>query len=125
MGCGRIKKKADKVCIGDLKNLIKIIDREIEPADVSHTMNFDSFIEVRARIDTKLGGTFFNGVNTENGDTHVFYIRFGVTVEQNYTIELNGNYYIVSTTENLNEESRFLKISAVKNGPASNGANWS
>lgn len=124
MGCGKIKRKADKICIGDLKKQIKIINRKIETAAVSHTMNFDEFVTVRARIDTRRGGAFFNGVNTEDAPTHYFYVRFGVEVEKNYTIEFNSNYYIVSDVENLNEESRFLKISATKNGTKDNGANF-
>jgi len=124
MSCRKIQRKPDAVCIGDLKKLINIIDRKIEPADVSHTMNFDDYVSTRARIDTRRGGAFFNGVNMENAPTHYFYIRFGITVERNYTLEFKGIYYLVSDVENLNEESRFLKISATKNGPKSNGANW-
>lgn len=124
MGCGRIKRKADQICVGDLKRLIKIIDRKIEPADVSHTMDFSDLVSIRARVDTRRGIEFFNGVNVENAPTHYFYVRFGVEVERNYTIEFRDNYYIVSDVENLNEENRFLKISAVKNGPKSNQANW-
>lgn len=124
MSCGSIKRKADKICIGDLKRLINIIDRKIEPAEVSHTMNFDDFVSVKARIDTRRGGAFFNGVNMEDAPTHFFYVRFGVAIERNYTIEFNDSYYLVSNVENLNEESRFLKVSATKNGPKSNEANW-
>lgn len=124
MSCGNIKRKADKICVGDLKRLIKIINRKIEPADISHTMDFDSFNSVRARVDTRRGIDFFNGVNTENAPTHYFYVRYNVDVEMNYTIEFRDNYYLVVDVENLNEENRFLKISAVKNGPKSNATNW-
>lgn len=124
MGCRKIPKKADRICIGDLSKSIKIIDREIEPADVSHTINFDDYVTIRARVDTRRGGAFFNGVNTEDAPTHYFYVRYGVEVEKNYTIELNNSYYLVSDVENLNEESRFLKISATKNGSKSLGGNW-
>lgn len=124
MGCGKIKRKADTICVGDLKSLIKIIDRKIEPDDVSHTMNFDDYVSIRARIDTRRGGAFFNGVNMEDAPTHYFYIRFGPTVERNYTIEFKDNYYLVGDVENLNEKSRFLKISATKNGSKNLKATW-
>lgn len=124
MACRKISKKADKVCIGDLKKSIKIINRAIEPADVSHTMDFTDFVSAYARIDTTKGNPFFNGVNIEDFPSHVFYIRYGFTVEKNYTLEYASNYYNVLDVENLNEENRFLKISCVKNGPKSNQANW-
>ena len=124
MACRKISRKADRICIGDLKKPIKIINRKIETSEVSHTMDFSDYVSCRARIDTKQGGQFFNQVNTDDAPTHIFYIRYGYTVEMNYTIELNGNYYLVRTVENLNEENRFLKISCTKNGPKTKQANW-
>jgi hypothetical protein len=124
MACGKIKKKADTICVGELKKSIKIINRKIEPDEVSHTMDMTDSISAYARIDSTSGNPMFNGVNTEDQPTHFFYIRYGYTIEKNYTIENNNNYFIVQTIENLNEENRFLKVSAIKNGPKANQANW-
>lgn len=120
MGCRKIPKKADKICAGDLNKQIKIINRAIVPADISHTINRDDYITVWARVDTRRGGAFFNGTNMEDAPTHFFYVRFGVEVENNFSIELSGNYYMISNIENLNEENRWLKISATKRGIATN-----
>lgn len=124
MSCKKIGRKSNSICVGDLKSKIKIIDRKIEPSSFSHTEDFSEFKTAFARVDTVSGGTFFNGVNTVDAPTHIFYIRFGYEVEVGYMLELKNNYYSISKIENLNEEDRFLKISCTKNGDKAKKANW-
>jgi len=113
-----------KVCIGALKYPIRIIDSEIEPTARGFTINLDDYISTYAAIETTTGVQGFDGVNVVSVTTHVFYIRYGVTVEPRYNIYYNNKYYIVLSVENMNEQRLFLKLTTTERGMTEKKASW-
>ena len=94
--CERIKFNNRKVCSGDLKHTIWIIDRKIEPDVEGYEMDMTSFVKTKAAIKQRalVGADVqnFDGTNLSQITSHEFYIRRGKTVQKNYTIKFNNKY---------------------------------
>jgi len=124
MACTRKNKKI-KYCISDFRTPIRIIDPSIEPADESYSVDNTNFIwKGKAICKTSSGVQNFNGVNTDNGITHTFIIRYTSTlIEKRFMILLRGEFLVVDSVENINEENRYLKIRCKKRGSETFQAN--
>lgn len=124
MSCPRFTRGKDLVCIGSMKSLITIIPRAITPDTIGYAETLTGGVQVRALINTKTQTVIMDNVNTDSVVTHIFFIRYGQTVEKNYTILHDGKYYGVMGVENLEMENRFLRITAIERGSTSKAANF-
>jgi len=124
MSCPRFQRGKDLVCIGSMKSLIAIIPRAISPDTIGYKELLAGGVQVRALINTKTQTVIMDNVNIDNVVTHIFFIRYGKTVEKNYTLLHDGKYYGVLGVENLEMENRFLRITAIEKGLTTKAANY-
>lgn len=111
--CVRIKKKKRKICIGDLRDLITLQNRSIQPpefGEVDYVENFNDTGTVFSLINTVSGTTYFDGVNTETPITHEIYIRFDPTVTAETWVEFDGKRIDILSVEHLDERKEWLKL---------------
>ena len=111
--CNFIRRKHRKVCIGDLDTLIILQSRDIE-APVFDAVDFDeNFTDfpdpVWALVETAIGKSVFDGVDTDVNITHKITIRFDTTVTSETWIQFDdGRRFDVQFTENMEERNEWL-----------------
>ena len=122
--CRRVRFDKRKICAGDLRHEISIIDRQIEPDVAGYAMDFTNGIQTRAAIKTRTDVLNFDGTNTGTAVTHDFYIRKGKTVQRNFTILFDSRYFMVVGIEQLDEDRMFMRITTQEAGTTSNQSNY-
>lgn len=122
--CSRLQIDRKKICAGDLRFVIQIIDRAIGPDAYGYKIDLTNAVSTRAAIQTKTQILNFDGTNTGTQITHEFYVRPHVSVQTGFTILFNGKYYSVIGTTNLNEFGNILKITTVEAGTTDNLVNY-
>ena len=98
---------------GDLKHRIKIQTRDLKPATVGvdFKQNFTDLVEVWAAIETPSAKTIFDGINTTENVTHIFYIRFVAGIEpKNNWILHDGERFTIVQTIRVGRLKEFLRI---------------
>ena len=111
--CIRVVKKKREICIGDMRDLIVLQNRAIQPPDfyeVDFTEDFEDTGEVWALVNTVSGRTYFDGVNTETPITHEVFIRYDSTLTAETWIEFNNRRLDILSVENLDERNEFQKL---------------
>ncbi len=113
------RRTCKKYCSGDLIYEIDIIQRTIEPANISYDLDLEAEFEgVPAFIKTLGQKSKFDGSNTEITASHLFVIRFIDEIEEDNSIFYNDKIFKILGTINLNEENRWLEIFTVERGVA-------
>lgn len=101
-----------KLCIGDLKTLIKISDRRLTEPGFSETNFGEEFPDAKtawAKVRTINGRTLFNGVDTDIALTHEISIRYDPSVTSESWIQLtDGTRLDIVDTQNLEERNEYL-----------------
>ena len=108
--CISIRKKKQKVCLGDMKDQITLQDRDIKgitDIDVDFTEQFTEAAVVWSMIETVQGTTTFDASNTEIVITHKIYVRFDPTITSETWIELESRKFDIVTVTNLDERKEF------------------
>ncbi len=121
--CVKIRRKLKRVCIGSLNHKITITIRGIKVPEGDDPNFSEEFTEDRgvwSMIETINPKVFFDQTNTEQVKTHYFTIRkpAGNVNVVNWITYQDINYNVLAV-ENINEDNRFLKISANVRGDAS------
>lgn len=127
--CRRIRKKKRIVCVGDMRDVITLNDRDITPP-LFNTVDFDENFQpistvnpqTLSLIETVDGKTYFDGVNTETPITHIIYIPFNDVVTAETWIEFEGRRIDILRVEDLDERHEFLKLTCTERGLASREA---
>lgn len=117
--CKKIRTKNQRVCTGDLKWRVILQNRNIKPpafGSVDFDETFTTSQTVWAAIETKTGDTLFDGVDTDNKVTHVFYIRFKATVTSETWISFDGRRFDILNVESLDERKKYLKLTCIDRG---------
>lgn len=117
--CSKIRKKKRQICIGDLRDLIKIQSRNIaEPLfnSVDFNENFVDVSEVWSLINTVDGKTFFDGVSTDINITHEIYINYDQTVTAESWVEFESRRFDILRVEDLDERHQFMKLICAERG---------
>lgn len=115
--CGYIKKKAGRVCSGDMDKLVPFYDRDTVPTDDSITIDIKPKFSAWCMIETRRGSSHWDGTNTNREpDTTVFWTRAGYKFEKKMLALWNGKYFEVDRDEDINEDGEFLEITAVETG---------
>lgn len=120
--CTNIKITKQRVCSGDLRFPIKILERELtspsDPinGDVDYEETFTTIYEVAAAITTPSGVNTFDSVNTLQTVSHIFYIRYLTGINAEHFIEYEGIYYKILELSKLDGRQLFLKIKCTERG---------
>jgi len=127
----RIKKT--KLCIGDKTHLVNIQTRGLGASDLDDTQPKETFTTVRSQwcaIETvgfpNSGVARFDGINIEEGATHLFWTDYDVTFpdveNRNHFVSYDGKYYKILRVDNLNERNESLAIQTTERGATTLGA---
>lgn len=128
MKCQSIKKNANKICIGDFDDKIKIqttyINANNAPNGVS-SVAFTLIAECWAMIKTNPSREFIDGVNIENGLNTDFYIRFNsaVPLDKQLWIEFKNSLYKVTQTDNIDKQDNIVRLRSTEKGDKTINAN--
>jgi len=114
--CKIIGNTKRRICVGSLDKRIDIIYRGIVPNDISYTMDLTDKTNIPASVRTKTKTATFDGINVETTLTHLFRIRYGISVEKNNTIKFNGKCFRVTGIENIDGMNRFQEIETTERG---------
>lgn len=128
MTCEAIKPSKSRVCIGDLNRKIKIqftSSKGNNAPNANASTAFKDVTGVWAMIITKPLSEFVNGVNIANGISTDFYIRYTSAIDfsKQIWVEFEDVRYKITDIENINKESRFVRLRASERGDKSLGAN--
>jgi SPP1 family predicted phage head-tail adaptor len=119
------RRKHRKPCIGDLRDEIKLQNRNITPPpfdDPDFDETFTALSTVWAGIETVAGKTYFNGVN-EVPITHTVTIRFDSTVTAETWIEFNGRRIDILSVEDWEERHEWMILTCGERGSTDYDAN--
>ena len=125
--CVSIRKKKQKVCLGDMKDEILLQNRSIKgitDTDVDFTENFTEAATVWSMIETVQGTTTFDASNTEIVITHKIYVRFDPTVTSETWIELDSRKFDIVTVTNLDERKEFQLLLCRERGSNTQQVNF-
>lgn len=125
--CVSIRKKKQKVCLGDMKDEILLQNRSIKgitDTDVDFTENFTEAATVWSMIETVQGTTTFDASNTEIVITHKIYVRFDPTITSETWIELDSRKFDIVTVTNLDERKEFQLLLCRERGSNTQQVNF-
>ena len=127
--CEFIRKKKRRVCVGDMKDVITLNNRDITPP-LFNTVDFDENFdpidvgnpESFSLIETVTGKTFFDGVNTETPITHIIYIPYNENVTAETWITFEDRRIDILRVEDFDERHQFMKLTCNERGLTSREA---
>lgn len=106
----RIKKKASKICLGDLDTLVNIYKRDLEaPKDVKYGLNLNLLREnVWVMWETSTNGVdLFDGTNQLIGTaTDIVTIHYDADFEEFDFLEFDNNLYQILRTRFLDRKNK-------------------
>lgn len=121
-----IRKTRRKICVGDMRDRVKLQSRDItEPAfgATDFDEQFEGTSEVWALVNTTAGKVIFNGVNADVAISHEIFIRHDPTVTAETWVELgDGRRLDVVNVENLDEREDFMRLLCTERGDKAKGA---
>lgn len=127
--CTKIRKKKRQYCVGDLRDTIDLLDRNITAPTEFSSVDYDEEFQTTipgaglpAAINTVTGKTFFDGVNTETPITHTVGIRFQENVTAENWVLFDSRRLDILKVENLDERSLWLELTCVDRGLATKEA---
>lgn len=125
--CTSIKPNKSRVCIGDLNKKIKIqfsSSKGQNAPNVNAATVFSEVITVWALIKTTPVFEPVNGVNIENGVNTDFYIRYTSDIDfsKQIWVEFESNRFKVTGVDNIDKESRFVRLRSTERGSKTLGA---
>lgn len=121
--CQAIRKKNREVCVGNMRDVIILQNRNITPP-LFNTVDLDEDFqpidpgtpERFAMIETVTGKTFFDGVGTETPITHIIYIRYDQLVTAETWIEFEDRRFDILAVEDFEERHTFMKLTCTDRG---------
>lgn len=128
MVCSTIKPNINKICEANFNRKIKIqftSSAANNSPDVNAGTTFKDLKTVWAMIKTKVTGQFIDNINTERSSTIDFYIRWTASIdfEKEIWVEYNSKRYKIETIDNIDEQNKTVKLSAIERGKKSIQAN--
>ena len=127
MSCKKTRQSRKKFCISDFRHNVKIYRGSIIATSGQYTVdNCQLILSCRAKVKTTGGSSFYGQVALDNAPTHKFTVPYvkDISIERNYVIEMNKEYYNIDDVTNLDEDNIYFVISAVKKGSIKKEANW-
>jgi len=108
----KFKQSPNKFNVSDLKHIIFVYDKDIEPsADYNYEEVLSNVRRKYARIDTIGGIQVFDGVNLVGIATHMITIRYDKDMTSQNWIKHADKYFDILDIEDFNEEHRFMRLS--------------
>lgn len=112
-----------KICRGDLRHKITILQREqggIGYNELEATENFSTVQTPWAAVRTVRGTTRFKGININERATHLFYIAYTPSLDAlehgNNFIAYKDRMYRILDITNQDEDNQFIFFQCVERG---------
>lgn len=117
-----------KVCIGDLRFSVDIIDKEQDTGGCEVTFLTPIKASVRAKIETldTQGGNsrlIFDSTNINDAVTHKFTIRFRNDIQADDLLKFDNRYFKIQGFKDPDERKKWLVIFAIERGDVNNSRN--
>ena len=124
----RIKFQKIKICTKDLDKRITLqypFNTGTSNSDINTTREFKDIGNFWATIKTTPGGQFFDDVNIQEGITTDFFIKFTSSIDlgKQIWVKFDNRRFKIINIENINEDSRFIKLRAIERGTVLKEAN--
>lgn len=118
--------KSKKICIGDLRYLIKLQERALRPpTDVDFREVYTDIADIWASVEIASPKFPFDQINTDEGITHLFFIRYRNDVDLNNWILYDNKRYKILQIRNVNFENKYLELRCNFKGVVSKeGSKW-
>lgn len=121
--CGRIKPRASKTCIGDMKAYVSIYKKTKQATSttaVDPNLNLTLVVSTWALQKSVSGEEIFDGVNMIGKITDHFFIRYEtITASKIHILEYAGNRYeIVEVIPNYEGRSELILLKCSIRGDA-------
>jgi hypothetical protein len=132
--CDTIRVKKKKLCAGDLRHLVRIMDRTQRAGGFSDPEVVEDFIEIarsymaiKTIAGTRISGrSTVNDIQIQNGATHIFYCRRTPVIERmdisKTFLLFNGEYYRVIMSDKINEDNLTMLIQCALRGDSTKAA---
>ena len=120
-----LQRKNRVSCIGDLRERIKLHNREMqvpEFGNVDFSEKFSGTKTVWANVNTVSGKVFFSSSNVDVSLTHEIIIRYDQSVTSETWVEFNSNNLKIVSVEDLEERHEFLRLRCTERGDKTLGA---
>lgn len=126
--CTKLRKRKRQYCSGELRDRVKLHDRQITGIGPGSTGNFGESLSdpapVPAAVNTSSGRAIFGGTDTEVLVTHVIAIRYDPAVSQGRTyVEFDDRYLDIARVEDLDERHQWMHLYCIERGDAAQRVN--
>ena len=111
--CQIVRKKKRQYCVGDLRDVIKLQNRDITPppfGDPDFSEVFTEIKTIRAAVNTVKGRVWFDGVSTDINITHIIGVRFTQAIGAQTWIEFKGRRLDILEFINIDERSIWMEL---------------
>lgn len=117
-----------KICIGDLKHSVAIIDKSQDGGGCEVNFLTPTRATIRAKIEklNTIGANsrlIFDDTNIGEAVTHKFTIRFRSDIEGDDLLKFNDRYFKIQGFGDPDELKKWLEIFAVERGDINNTRN--
>lgn len=124
--CKPYRRKIQRVCIGALRDIVSIHDRNITPPDfesVDFTLPLPVLYTTRAMVQPRKGARIQDGTNVQRDWTHTIMLRFLPDIDVKDMISFRGQYFAIQEIEE-SDDHRWLTLYCSVRGTTSNQANY-
>jgi len=117
-----------KICTGDMKHQIEIIDKSQDHAGCSLNFLTPTKATTWAKVDTvdTIGGNsrrIFDSTNIGEMVTHKFTTRFRTDIDGDDLIKYDSRYFKIQGFKDPYEDKRYLVFYCIERGDVSNSRN--
>lgn len=132
--CDTIRIKKSKLCAGDLRHLVRVMNRTQRAGGFSEPEVVEDFVETaRSYMAIKTiagtgsrGRSTVNSIQIQDGTTHIFYCRRTPTIEHldisKTFLLFGGEYYRVMAADKINEDNLTMLIQCALRGDSTKAA---
>lgn len=121
--CKSISKTKKMLCITSLKTSVVVYDRDIRApkADGNHSERYSNPRPVKAQVETRGKGVdVFSDISQDYVTvSHLITMRFMQNITSQNWVQFGGKNYDVLKAENIDEESRYLRLYCSLSGSTS------
>jgi len=117
----RIKKF--KLCTSDLRHRVQVQERVLtgnQPNQFSPEIQFTTIASPWSAVETTRGTSKFSGVNITDDISHIFSMRYNVTLNQveagNHFIVFKERRFRIVNVTNVNEDDTILSFECTERG---------
>ena len=95
---------------GELRSKIKILKYE----NIDGVYTFNEFKKVSSKVENEIGRKTFSKFGMRSDETAAITLRYRTVLNKSNAIEFNGEHYLVTAVEDIDNRHMYLKLVTVK-----------